>query len=152
MKATLWLSLVALGLFAGCENAPQMERPQINVPSDRDLIGTYTVLEETITGQPSGGNGLTTSRLELQPGGKATVVDFPDVRGPMFPERYPHKVSGSGTWIVTQGREGYRLVLDINEMPHPVRAVIAENGNPSDLMFYYRPNDANWFIKWRRVQ
>ncbi len=148
----LFFSLLALGFLAGCTTAPQMERPQINAPADAELVGTYTVVEETLTGAPGGPNGLTTSRLELRPGGKASVVDFPDFRGPMFPQRDPPKVTGSGTWIVTAAREGYRLVLDINELPFPLRATITEGGNPSDLMFYFRPNDPNWFMKWRRTK
>lgn len=144
---TIVTALLGLGLLFGCSQAPRLERPELNPPTDSALIGTYKIIEETVSGKSPAENTLETSRLEILPGGTARFVDFP-----LFDQRrgvqgLPHKITCGGRWLVVQGRSGYLLVLD-PERDSRFQAVIVEGG---DLIVYYAPSTEGYFTKWQKT-
>ncbi|MFT3868360.1 MAG: hypothetical protein QM715_07670 [Nibricoccus sp.] len=148
MKATMIAAaFLSLGFLFGCNQAPRLERPELNPPTDAALQGTYKIIEETVSGKSPAENTLETARLEILPDGVARFVDFP-----LFDQRrgvqgLPRKITCGGRWLVVQGKSGYLLTLD-PDRDFRFQAVIVEGG---DLLVYYAPSTEGYFTKWRKT-
>jgi hypothetical protein len=148
MKAASFATaLFILGLLVGCGQGPKLERPEINPPAEAALAGTYTITEETVSGQPAAKNTLDTARLEILPGGDARFVDFPLFEHRRGTQGIPRKTTCSGHWLISPGSTGYLLILDPDNEPR-LKAVIVEGG---DLILYYAPSTEGFFSKWRKA-
>ena len=150
MKALHYTLCSLLLAFAACSTAPQLERPQLDAPSDADIAGTYTLVEETVTGRSLEKTELANARLELKPGGDLQLTEFPifqNLRGIRGTYR---KVNEGGKWFITHNRDGY-IVMISPDIQDRMKALVVEGGNPSDLIIYYSSRESGYYAKWRKM-
>jgi hypothetical protein len=148
MKTLSILTLALSAVLVSCNIAPKIEQPEINPPSDTSLLGTYSIIEETVSGLPLAESTLSSSRIEIQKDGKAQFTDFPMFVRKVGLQGIPRKVTQSGHWLVSPNNSsGYCVFLDPDNEGR-MKAVIVEGG---DLIIYYAPSGDGFFSKWRKV-
>lgn len=146
--STLLLPVLFLAITA-CSNAPRMERSQLEAPSDADIAGNYTLIEETVTSRPLDESPIKGARLELNADGTLKLLNFPIVLRSGGIHGIHHQITETGRWLVVSRREGYGVIL-VRGNGDRLHSDVVEGGNPSDLMIYYGPKGNGYFTKWRK--
>jgi hypothetical protein len=147
------LTFALLGFtITGCSNAPKLERAQMNPPSGDDLVGTYSIIEDTVSGLPLTESSLDKSRIEIHKDGTSLFTDFPLFEKRRGIQGIPqHRVTKPGTWFVASDTAGYNVTLTPDSEDR-IKALVVESGQPSDLIIYYAPATEGFFTKWRKAQ
>lgn len=157
MKTILrnWSLLTAalLGfVMTSCSDAPKLERAQMNPPSGDDLVGTYSIIEDTVSGLPLTESSLDKSRIEIHKDGTALFTDFPLFEKRRGIQGIPqHRVTKPGTWFAASDAAGYNVTLTPDSEDR-IKALVVESSQPSDLIIYYAPATEGFFTKWRKTQ
>ena len=124
-----------------------MEQPELSPPSGAAIVGTYTIVEETVSGKPLAQSSLEKSSIEVRPGGTAQFTDFPLFDHRRGIQGIPRKTTQAGRWLISPAPTGYCVLLDL-ETENRTKALIVEGG---DFIIYYAPSSDGYFTKWRKT-
>ncbi len=150
MKASLVVWVLWGGFFSACSTGNHLERIQTQAPRDADMVGLYSIMEETASGRSLERTTFKNTRVDIAPGGILRFSEFPifadaaNIRGIFTTINEP------GRWVITSDRHGYSMTL-IRDYGDRLHAVLTKGGNPTDVILYFGPRENGVFIKLRKL-
>lgn len=150
MKTSLLLLVFSCGFFSACSQTNHLERIQTQAPADKDIVGTYSIIEETASGRSLEQTRFKTTRVDIAAGGTLRFTEFPIFSDASKIRGIFTTINEPGRWIITSDQRGYSMTL-IREYGDRLHAILTEGGNPTDMILYFGPRENGVFVKLRKI-